>query len=156
MSFIDRLVPLYRVATMREVVASRSWVERVVRDLFASFGVGAALLAVIGLYGVISYTVARRRKEISLRLALGATPGRVGRAILRQGLGLGAVGVLLGAALSLAGSRWLAGLLFQVAPTDPLTFVAVGLAVLGLVAAASHVPARRAARMDPTAALRGD
>jgi ABC-type antimicrobial peptide transport system permease subunit len=153
---LDTRVPLYRVDTMRQVVANQSWVERIARDLLTSFGIGAALLAVTGLYGVISYTVAQRRKEIGLRLALGATPSRVGRTVRREGLTLGVVGVVLGAGLALAASRLLTSLLFEVRPGDPPTFVAAGLVVLALVAAACHGPARRAGRMDPIAALRDD
>ena len=118
------------------------------------FGVLAVLLAVVGLYGVISYIVAMRRNEIGIRMALGASRGDVIGIIVRQTLVLLALGVGVGVVLALAAVRSAASLLFGLQPNDPLTFVAaVGLLVT-IALIASFLPARRASRVDPMVALR--
>ncbi|HJZ87360.1 MAG TPA: ABC transporter permease [Polyangia bacterium] len=128
--------------------------ERMMALLAAFFGLLAALLASIGLYGVIAYSVARRTQEIGIRMALGADPGQVARMIVAEAGGLLAVGLAIGIVLALAVTRAAAALLYGLKPHDPLTFgLAVGL--LGLVALlASVLPARRASRVDPMVALR--
>jgi ABC-type antimicrobial peptide transport system permease subunit len=122
--------------------------------LLLLFAALALVLAVIGIYGVISYLVAQRTREIGVRMALGAQRGHVIGMIVRQGLTLTLIGVALGVAASLAAVRALNRLLFGVSPTDPVTFVAV-VVILGFVAlAACFIPARRASRIDPMVALR--
>jgi predicted permease len=116
----------------------------------------ALALAAIGIHGVLSYAVAQRTREIGIRLALGANPGRVRRQVVVEGLTLAALGALVGLAAAWAMTRGLSSLLFGVAPTDPVTFVAVPVALTLVAVAASYVPARRATRVDPVTALRGD
>jgi putative ABC transport system permease protein len=114
------------------------------------------LLASVGLYGVLAFSVAQRTREIGIRMALGAQAGDVLRLVLRQGLGLSLVGVAVGIAASLAGTRVLRGLLYGVAPTDPATFAAVALLLVTVALVACLIPARRALRVDPVVALRHD
>jgi ABC-type antimicrobial peptide transport system permease subunit len=122
--------------------------------LLGGFAVFALILASLGIFGLISYSVNRRTQEIGIRMALGATARDVQAAIIMQTLGLAAVGLTIGVAVSWAVARSLRGLLFGVTPTDPVTFLAM-LIVLGMVAAvAGYLPARRASRIDPLVALR--
>jgi ABC-type antimicrobial peptide transport system permease subunit len=116
----------------------------------------ALLLGAIGIYGVISYMVSLRTREIGVRMALGAAPGEIGRMVSRQGLTMAGVGVVIGLAAAGLLTRYLRALLFEISPTDPLTLggVAVGLLVVAL--AASWLPARRAARVEPAVALRSE
>jgi ABC-type antimicrobial peptide transport system permease subunit len=116
----------------------------------------ATLLTVVGVYGVLSFTVAQRTREIGIRMALGATHGAVRRAVISQALGLCAAGVTLGVVASVLLSGLLSSLLYEVAPTDLLTFIAVASLMLATGAAAAFVPSRRATRVDPMLALRAD
>ena len=150
----DAAVPVGRVRAMEEVLAGSLAFQRFVMLLLSLFaGMGVALAAV-GIYGVMSYSAARRTHEIGVRLALGAVPGEVVRLVLRRGMALTGAGVVLGLAGALALTRLLASTLFGVTPTDPLTFGAVTalLAVVALMAC--YLPARRAASGDPVEALR--
>jgi len=118
------------------------------------FALVAVLLAAIGVYGVVAYSVASRTREIGLRVALGAEPRRIVRQVVRGGLTLAAIGLVIGLAGALAVGRLITSLLYGMPPTDPLTLAgAMGLFVL-VVLLASWVPARRAARVDPVIALR--
>jgi len=128
--------------------------ERLMASLSGFFGFLAGLLATIGLYGVISYMVARRRNEIGIRMALGADRGRVLALIMREAALLLAIGLAIGTGLSLALTRAAAALLFGLKPHDPTTLMLAAIS-LGVVAAvASYLPALRAARVHPTEALR--
>jgi len=118
------------------------------------FGAIALSLAAVGVYGVLSYAVSQRRHEIGVRLALGALPGQVRRIILREGAVIGAIGTVTGVAGALALSRALQALVFGTSTRDPFVFAAVALVLLGVVLAASYLPARRATRSDPLDALR--
>ena len=152
----DPALAVFGLEPFAETV-SRSVGERrftmVVLGLLASV---ALALAVIGIHGVLSYAVAQRTREIGIRLALGANPGRVRRLVVLEGLTLAGAGALLGLVAAWALTRGLSSLLYGVAPTDPMTFVAVPTALMVVAFAASYLPARRATRVDPVAALRGD
>jgi predicted permease len=124
--------------------------------MVASFAALGLLLAAIGIYGVISYTVTRQTQEIGIRMALGATMGRVQRQVLGGTLRLAIVGIALGAAVSLAAAKLIASLLFATSPWDGVTYVAVALALLAVAVVAGYLPARRASRIDPMVALRAN
>jgi predicted permease len=128
--------------------------ERLMATLSGFFGLLAALLAVVGLYGVISYIVAMRRNEIGIRMALGASRGDVVGIIVRQTLVLLALGVAVGVVLALAAVRSASSLLFGLEPNDPLTFAAASALLVTIALIASFLPARRASRVDPMVALR--
>ena len=130
--------------------------ERLVASLSAFFGSLAVLLACVGLYGVISFTVARRTSEMGIRLALGATAARLGRSIVFDAVKLAALGVACGVAGAWTIGRVLTALLFEVAPTDAPTLTAVAALLIVVAAVASCGPARRAMRVDPIVALRAE
>jgi putative ABC transport system permease protein len=145
-----------RVRTMNDIVALTSAPARFNATLFGIFAGVALLLAALGLYGVLSFLVTQRRQEIGTRMALGASQPDVLKVFLRQGLVLTVAGLSIGIAGALVVSRWLTSLLFGVTPTDPFNFVAVSLVLLVVAGAASYVPARRAAAIDPMAAIRSE
>jgi len=143
-----------RLRAMEEIVASNTRDSRFDAWLFGFFAALALVLTVVGVYGLLAFSVARRASEIGTRIALGASRASVVGLVLKQGIGLVAAGLLLGLAGALAVTRSLASLLFGVRPTDPLSFSAVAVLLLGAGAAASYFPARRAANVDPVVALR--
>ncbi|HXD22800.1 MAG TPA: FtsX-like permease family protein, partial [Gemmatimonadaceae bacterium] len=124
--------------------------------MFVGFGLLALIVAAVGLYSVIAYNVAQRMHELGVRVALGARPENILRLIVSQGLGFALAGVGIGTALSLAGGRWLQPLLFRQSARDPYVYALVAAALLVVAVAASAVPALRAAKADPNAALRSD
>jgi putative ABC transport system permease protein len=151
---IDPNVPLVNVRTMDDVVAQSNAPRRFTMFLLAIFAGAALFLAAIGIYGVLAYNVAQQTHDIGIRMALGAQPGDVLRLVVGQGMRLAAVGTGLGVAAALLLSRLMVGMLYEVKPADPVTFASV-LAVLLIVALlACYIPARRATRVDPLAALR--
>jgi hypothetical protein len=142
--------------TIEQVISASMADRTLVMTLLAGFAAAALLLAAIGIYGVISYAVAQRTREIGVRLALGAQRRDVTRLVMHQGLRLALAGIVLGSVVAVGASRVLSTLLYGVTAGDPLTYTSVA-ALLGLVAAiAAHVPARRAARVDPMVALRSE
>jgi predicted permease len=153
---IDAGQRVRRVRTMNDIVALTSATSRFNATLFGIFAGVALLLAALGLYGVLSFLVTQRRQEIGTRMALGASKPDVLKVFLKQGLALTVVGLCVGIAGALFVSRWLTSLLFGVTPTDPFSFVAVSLVLLAVAGAASYVPARRAAAIDPMAAIRSE
>jgi ABC-type antimicrobial peptide transport system permease subunit len=141
---------------VRTTIRESLWAQRLSAGLLAVFGSLALLLSTIGIYGVISYSVTLRKREIGVRMALGATPGDVQRMVLSEGMRLVAIGVLAGTLITLAASRMVASMLFVIGPRDALTFVLVP-AILTLVAiVACWVPAHRATAIDPAIALRDE
>ncbi len=153
---LDPEIPLANATTMREIVAGAFAQIAFVSVLIGVAAAVALLLAAVGLYGVISYVVTRRTREIGMRMAVGARPGEVQRMVVRESLSVVALGLVSGVALALATTRILRGLLVGVAPTDPGVYAtaAVVLALIALLA--SWLPARRASRIDPLQALRDD
>ena len=153
---LDPTLPVYDVQTMEQHVAASVSRQRFYATLLGVFATVALVLAAVGLYGVIAYAVSQRTHELGVRVALGATGTRISRMVIGEGVILTAAGVIVGLVASLGGARIIAKLLYNVKSSDPVTFVGVAL-LLGVVAAcASYIPARRAARVDPLVAMRGD
>jgi predicted permease len=153
-SQMDSNLPVFNVHTQTELIDRLLFQERIIAKLSGFFGVLALVLACIGLYGLLSYEVSRRTREIGIRVALGARPGDVLRLIVGQGMILVVVGLVVGLGVALSVTRYLQSMLYDLHATDPVTMIAVG-ALLGLVAfIACYNPARRAVRVDPMVALR--
>jgi predicted permease len=153
---IDRDQPVTNIRTMEEHLANSITQNRLTMLLLSVFSIVAMVVATVGLYGLVAYSVAQRTQELGVRLALGAAPGRLLGSVLGHGLRLAVAGVLLGIAASLAVTRAMRSLLYEVAPTDAWTFLASSLLFIFVALAATYVPARRAARLDPSEALRHD
>jgi ABC-type antimicrobial peptide transport system permease subunit len=151
---LDRNQPIALVRTMDDLVEEQVGQRRLLVILLGSFALIALLLALIGIYGIIAYSVAQRTQEMGIRRALGAQPSDILGLVVGQGLRLALVGVAIGIAGAFALTRLMSTLLFHVSATDPATFVAVALVFLLVALAASYIPARRATRIDPMAALR--
>jgi putative ABC transport system permease protein len=151
---IDRDQPVSEVSTMDQVVEASEGQLRLMMVLLGAFAAVAALLAIVGLYGVISYSVVRRTREIGIRQALGAQRNDILSSVIRQVVSLALAGVLLGLCGAFALTRILRDLLFQVSATDPVTFVGISILFVLVGVAAGYVPARRAAQVDPMVALR--
>jgi ABC-type lipoprotein release transport system permease subunit len=151
---LDADMPVFDMRTMQEQLGTAYFVARTTATMLGFFGGLALLLASVGLYGVMSYAVQQRTREIGIRIALGANAGDVLRLIIGEGMKLAAIGVVLGLVAAVGVTRYVASLLYGVSATDVVTFAAVA-ALLAVVAlAASYVPARRAARVEPVEALR--
>jgi putative ABC transport system permease protein len=153
---IDRDQPVFNVATMSELMKTALATQRVVLVLLGLFSGVALVLAAIGIYGVIAYTVARRTHEVGIRLALGAERHTVLRMILAQGATLAGAGIAAGLILAFGLTRVMAALLYSVSAADPVTFAAMALLLLLVALLASYVPARRAVNVSPTIALRAE
>jgi putative ABC transport system permease protein len=151
---VDKNVPLASVRTMDEVVAASVLQRKFTMLLLVIFAGMAVLLAAIGLYGVMSYSVSQRKHEIGIRMALGAQRGDVLRLMVGRGMGLAGAGLLLGIVASLGLTRLINRLLFGISATDPWTFIIVSLGLAGVALLANYLPARRAAEVDPMVALR--
>jgi putative ABC transport system permease protein len=151
-----RDVPVYEVATLTDLVARSVGPRRFVMVLLGLFGALALLLTTIGVYGVIAYTVAERTREIGIRAALGAQRGDIARLVIGGGLTVVCSGLVAGAGVAAAASRFLASSLYGISATDPATFAGVTAVLLVVSVAAQLIPIARATRVDPTVALRQD
>jgi predicted permease len=156
MRMIDPDIPVQRVRQLTELIASSVQQPRFYMLLLATFAAVALVLAVVGIYGVVSYAVSQRTREIGIRIALGASRRQVVRTVLGHGLSLTTAGVVVGVAAAFWITRLLATLLFGVSPLDAVTFIGVTATLLGVATLACVVPARRAARVDPVTAMRAD
>lgn len=151
---IDSNVPIANVNTIGQALDNMLWAPRMGAALLGIFGLLALTLAVVGIYGVTSYSVSQRKHEIGIRLALGAQEGSVLGLVLRQGMILVAIGVGVGLVLAFVGTRVLTNLLFGISPTDPIAFGGVSLLLVLVALVANLIPARRVLRVDPVRALR--
>ncbi len=153
---LDPELPIDEVSTIERVLDNVTGQPRFRAVLVAAFAAAALLLAAVGLYGLISYTVTQRVPEIGIRIALGATPLQVARVIVSRGLRLAVIGVVIGIAGALAVARLIQGLLFSISATDPAVYVSLAVMLLVITALACYVPARRAMHVDPITALRAE
>jgi predicted permease len=153
---VDPDVAIARVRTTERIVADGSARMAFTMVLLVTAGGVALVLGVVGIYGVVSYLVARRRAEFGVRMALGARPPEVMRMVVREGAWVAGIGMAVGMGAALGLTRLMGALLFEVEPTDPSTYAVVGLGLLGVALVASWVPARRAASTDPAGAIRAD
>jgi putative ABC transport system permease protein len=153
---VDPDLGISDVATLEQIMADSTSDRRLNLLLFALLGGLALALATIGIYGVVAYSVAQRGHEIGVRMAIGAQPADVMRMVLGEGGTLAGAGIALGSALAIGSARLIRGLLFDVSATDPIILAAVAAGLLSVALLASYVPARRATRIDPMAALRGE
>ncbi len=150
---VDPNLPMQDVSTQMEQVEKRFLQEKLFAQAYALFGGVALLLAAVGLFGLMSYSVARRTNEIGIRMALGAQRGDVVRMVISESMWLVAIGAAIGLATAFAAGRLVATLLFGLAPTDAATMLTALVTMLGVSAVAGYLPARRAARVDPIVAL---
>jgi putative ABC transport system permease protein len=153
---VDKDQPVWKIRTMESLLDNYIANRRFVAALLSGFSIFALILAAIGIYGVSSYWVEQRTREIGVRMALGARPGDIVRMVLGQSWRITVAGLVIGAAAGLVFTRLLASQLYAVTPYDPATFVTVSLTLAGVALLASFLPARRALRRDPVAALRVD
>jgi putative ABC transport system permease protein len=153
---IDSTLPLFAVRSMVEVKRLGSWQFGLFGWMFSAFGAVALLLAVTGVYGLLAFAVSQRTQEIGLRVALGAGRQDVMRLVVGQGLGLSAIGIVLGLIGSFATTRVIGSLLYNITSTDPLTFAGASLFIVAVALIASYVPTRRAIGVDPLEALRSE
>jgi len=151
---LDYRVPLFESKTMTEHLSIMLYLPRMTVVLFTSFGMLAMALASIGFYGLVAFSVAQRTREVGIRIALGARAQQVIKMVLKEGMGLVAVGVPVGLAIACFVTRPLSFLLVGISPTDPITFSVVAIVLSAVSAGAAYIPARRIAKADPMAALR--
>ncbi len=155
-STIDPTLAISQLTTVPQLLSESVSRQRLTSILLGSFAAVALVVAALGIYGLLAYLVGRQTREIGVRLALGAHPSWMMRAVLRQGVSLAAIGIAVGAGGALLITRLLAGLLYEITPHDPATFAAIGLLFVTVALLACAVPARRAARIDPMVALRSE
>jgi putative ABC transport system permease protein len=152
----DGLMPISGLSSMGDLLFATIADRQFNMFLLGVFAAVALCLAAVGIYGLIAYSVAQRRRELGIRLAIGAMPRDVLILVMRQGALLAMVGIVIGSLGAIAATRWMRSMLFQVDPLDPLTFGAVAVALAMVAIGASWVPALRAARVSPVTAMRND
>jgi putative ABC transport system permease protein len=153
---VDKDQPIVRIATMDDLLAQTAAERRFALILFETFGIVALVLAASGIYGVLSWSVTERTREIGVRLALGASRRNILTLVLRQGMTLTALGVVIGLTGAVAATRALVTLLFGVSRLDPITYLSVIVLLVGVSVIACWIPAWRAARVDPAITLRAE
>jgi len=153
---INANLPVVDVMSMEQRLAESVAPRRFQMLLFGAFAIVALVIAMVGIYGVISYAVSQRTHEIGIRMALGAQASDVLRMVVWRGMRLALIGVALGVAAALALTRVMKNLLFNVSATDPATFALITLLLVGVALIASYIPAQRATKVDPLQALRHD
>jgi len=153
---LDPLLPLANMERLATLVDASLAGRRFTMLVLLSFAAIAVALSIVGVYGVLAYMVVQRRREIGVRLAVGASPADVVWMFVREGAALTLVGLVIGLAGALAACRWIASLLFSVTPADPMTLAIVICALAGAAACATYLPARRAAGIDPSEALKAE
>jgi ABC-type antimicrobial peptide transport system permease subunit len=150
------MLPMASVRTFEEVIAAATRNNRLYSVLTAIFGLLAAALAIVGIYSVMSYTVAQRTRELAIRSALGASHQGLLRLVLREGFIMSVIGIAIGLAGAFGASRMIRALLYQVSPTDPAIFALTAAAVAGAAVLGYLIPAFRASRVEPAVALRSE
>jgi ABC-type antimicrobial peptide transport system permease subunit len=153
---LDRDQPIASIRTMDQILAGLIAQRRFSMTLVAGFAILALILAIIGAYGVTSYLVSQRQREIGVRLALGADPSRISRLVVREGMVVAGTGIGIGVVTAMATTQLASSLLYGVSARDPITIGSVAVVLLLVSALANYIPARRASRVDPLLALRQD
>lgn len=151
---LDANLPLSQIMTMDEMMEESVWDENMMVSLFSIFAMVALILATVGVYGVINYSVAQRTREFGIRMALGAQPENVRNLVTLQGLKMAGIGVGIGLVCAFGLTRLMVSMLYEIKPSDPLTYVVVSLGLVAIVLFAGNIPARRATKVDPMVALR--
>jgi ABC-type antimicrobial peptide transport system permease subunit len=150
----DANVPISEVRSLGEVYTASTATPRVIARLLLGFAAIGLVLGAIGIFGVVSYGVAQRSRELGIRSALGAMEGRITAMIVGEAASLAVAGIVVGSIVAVFATRSLSALVFGVATTDPRVYLAVALTLIGVAVAAAYLPARRAARVDPLVVLR--
>lgn len=153
---IDPLLPVSAVRPLDEVFAESIARPRLTAVAMSVFAAAALLLAALGVYGVVAYSVSQRTREFGIRVALGARPAQIAGMVVGQNLRVVALGIGLGLLCAVPATRVLRGLLFQVGPNDPATFIAIGVTLTLVAVVAAYVPARRGTRIDPVVTLKAE
>jgi putative ABC transport system permease protein len=151
---VNNGVPLFEPMTLPEYFARNRWVQRVFGIIFAIFGGIGLFLALVGIYGVLAYSVSQRTQEIGIRIALGGQQGSILKLVVVYAMKLAVLGVVIGLAASYGVTRVMRSVLIGVSPTDTMTFIAVAVTLTTVAVLASYIPARRASRLNPVEALR--
>jgi len=153
---IDPLLPVSAVRPLEDVFAESIARPRLTAVAMSVFAGAALLLAALGVYGIVSYSVSQRSREFGIRVALGAKPSQIVAMVVGQNLRIVAMGLGAGVLAAIPATRLMRGLLYQVGPNDPTTFIAIGVMLAGVAIIASYLPARRGTRVDPVVTLKSE